>query len=202
MRPSGWMYAVVAFVTAIALVGAGVVMGMVVTSPPDARDTGMTARSAMMADGRAATREADFLAAMVAHHEEAVASARELGRSYRATMRDFGSDIVVVQSDQIRQMRRWLHQWYPDQPSTEYTPMMQDLAGLSGDALDRTFLQEMIGHHMVAVMMSQRLLRHGTDHAPVAVLARSIRDEQAAEIAQMRRWLARWFGPESSSCPP
>lgn|GEM_PF-2108208 len=226
MRPSGWMPAVVALVTALALVGTGVVVGMVVATSPDVGVTGTAARSAMMnrQDGgmmsgpeggamfglpetvggarRAEVLEADYLAAMVAHHEEAVTAARELSRSHRAAMREFGTDIVVVQSDQIRQMRRWLRQWYPDQPSTEYTPMMQDLTGVSGDALDRTFLQEMIGHHMVAVMMSQRLLRHGTEHAPVAVLARSIRDDQAVEIAQMRRWLARWFGAGASSCSP
>ena len=36
--------------------------------------------------------------------------------------------------------------------------MMRDLSGLSGDRLDRTFLEDMIGHHMAAVTMSQRLL--------------------------------------------
>lgn len=51
----------------------------------------------------------------------------------------------------------------------------------------------MIGHHMVAVMMSQHLLWRGTDHAEVAQRARSIRDEANSEIIQMQRWLAQWF---------
>ena len=48
---------------------------------------------------------------------------------------------------------------------------------------------------MAAVMMSQQLLaRAAVDHAQVAVLARTIRDDQHAEIFQMRRWLRTWYG--------
>jgi uncharacterized protein (DUF305 family) len=72
--------------------------------------------------------------------------------------------------------------------------MMRDLSSLSGDSLDRTFLQDMIGHHMMAVMMSQQLLVHdAADHEEVDRLAKAIRDEQHAEIVQMRRWLTAWF---------
>jgi uncharacterized protein (DUF305 family) len=112
-------------------------------------------------------------------------------------MREFGRSIVAAQSAQIRQMTTWLADWYPDYPTTvDYQPMMRDLTGLSGDALDRAFLEDMIGHHMAAVMMSQHLLIRGADHEQVAVLARSIRDDQHVEIVQMRRWLIRWFGTD------
>jgi uncharacterized protein (DUF305 family) len=47
---------------------------------------------------------------------------------------------------------------------------------------------------MMAVMMSQQLLVRGyADHEEVNGLATSIRDEQHAEIIQMRRWLTDWF---------
>jgi hypothetical protein len=51
---------------------------------------------------------------------------------------------------------------------------------------------------MMAVMMSQQLLVRGyADHEEVDRLATSIRDEQHAEIVQMRRWLTGWFdGPK------
>jgi uncharacterized protein (DUF305 family) len=139
------------------------------------------------------TAEPDYLADMVAHHREAVAAARELTRSERPAMRRFGKAIVRVQSAQIRWMSVWLADWYPEQPaSSDYRPMMRDLSGLSGDRLDRAFLRDMIPHHMVAVMMSQRLLMHGTAHERLARLARSIRDDQHAEIITMSHWLSRW----------
>lgn len=72
---------------------------------------------------------------------------------------------------------------------------MRDLSGLSGDRLDRTFLEDMVGHHMAAVMMSQRLLVHGTaEHDEVADLARTIRTEQVREIRWMSERLSAWFG--------
>jgi uncharacterized protein (DUF305 family) len=91
-------------------------------------------------------------------------------------------------------MTAWLANWYAEQSTTpDYQPMMRDLSRLSGDQLDRAFLQDMIGHHMVAVMMSQHLLSQGPDHQEVADLVRSIRDDQHSEIIQMQRWLAQWF---------
>ncbi|GAB3785778.1 DUF305 domain-containing protein [Nocardioides ungokensis] len=140
--------------------------------------------------------EADYLSRMVAHHQEAVTAARQLRRSDRPQLRAFGTDIVRTQTAQIHQMVAWLHRWYPDQPTdTGYQPMMRDLSGLSGGALDRAFLRDMTIHHMAAVMMSQQLLVRGlATHSEVAHLARNIRDQQHAEIYRMQRWLHGWYG--------
>jgi len=156
---------------------------------------GMTRMGMMRMGALGATSEPEYLAEMIAHHQEAVVAAGELARSDRPEMRAFGASIVTTQSAQIQQMQAWLKQWYPDQSaSLDYQPMMRDLTGLSGDDLDQAFLDDMLGHHMVAVMMSQHLLaRGGTDHDQVARLARTIRDDQHAEIIQMQRWLVRWF---------
>ena len=140
--------------------------------------------------------EAAYLAEMISHHQEAVVAAEELDRSSRSEMRGLGEGIVRTQTAQIEQMRSWLAQWYPEQPTdTAYRPMMRDLSGLTGDALDRAFLEDMVGHHMMAVMMSRHLLANrDSTHPQVAELAERITDEQRAEIRQMRRWLATWFG--------
>jgi uncharacterized protein (DUF305 family) len=144
----------------------------------------------------AAASEQEYLAEMVAHHREAIAAARELRRSDRATMRRFGESIVEAQSAQVTRMEAWLGEWYADESAdADYEPMMRDLTGLSGDRLDRTFLEDMVGHHMAAVMMSQHLLVSGlVEHDEVADLAADIRDDQRAEIFRMRTWLRDWFG--------
>jgi uncharacterized protein (DUF305 family) len=139
--------------------------------------------------------EHGFLVEMIAHHEEAIDAAGELARSDRPEMRDFGTRIIESQSAQVEQMQDWLDEWYADRPDeVDYDPMMRDLDDLSGDELDETFLTDMIGHHMAAVMMSQQLLMLDlADHAAVDRLAEDIRDEQSREIAMMRRWLRDWF---------
>lgn len=153
--------------------------------------------------GRSVPRtESAYLVEMVAHHEEAVTAARELARSERADLRELGRSIVASQTAQIELMRGWLAEWYPDAGPADYEPMMRDLDGLEGDELDRTFLEDMVGHHMAAVMMSQHLLMWGDDvHPEVAELAGSIRDEQHREIVMMTRWLREWFGASWSGGP-
>ena len=142
-----------------------------------------------------AASEQEYLAEMVAHHNEAIVAARELRRSDRAVMRRFGERIVAAQSAQVAQMESWLAEWYPDDSTdVDYEPMMRDLTGLSGDRLDRTFLEDMVAHHMAAVMMSQHGASRLLDHDEVAVLAADIRDDQHAEILRMRTWLRGWFG--------
>ena len=140
--------------------------------------------------------EQAFLVEMIAHHEEAIDAAGELSRSDRAEMRELGRSIVEGQTAEVEQMQAWLDEWYPDEStSTDYEPMMRDLEDLSGDELDQVFLEDMIGHHMAAVMMSQQLVVRGlAEHEDVEELARSISTSQHAEILTMRGWLWEWFG--------
>jgi uncharacterized protein (DUF305 family) len=161
-----------------------------------ARDEGNAPCAHPMMGGAVARGEFSYLAHMVAHHQEAVDASRQLARSERPQMRAFGRKIVTTQSAQIDQMNAWLAAWYPRRETeVDYQPMMRDLTGLSGDQLDRSFLEDMLGHHMAAVMMSERLLAHGSvEHPQVEALAQTIRDDQHAEIFQMQRWLTAWYG--------
>ena len=141
--------------------------------------------------------EFDFLTQMIPHHEEAVASARVLlAGTERPAMKAFAERIIQTQSAEVVQMQEWLAAWYPGRDTTvDHRPMMRDLAGLTGDELDRAFLEDMIRHHMMAVMMSQQLVAGSlAEHPQVVSFARSIRDGQRAEIGQMAGWLRDWFG--------
>lgn len=153
----------------------------------------------MMAEVDMAEVESEFeyLAQMIPHHEEAIVSARVLLEgTERPEMRLFAESILETQSAEVTQMEEWLAAWYPGRDaSVEYEPMMRDLGGLSGDELDRAFLEDMIPHHMGAVMMSQQLLSQGlSEHTDLPPFAGKIRDAQIAEMSQMRDWLREWFG--------
>ena len=203
-------------VAVVAVLAAGVTAAVAVTTDDDNRfghrDGMMSSRSYDQGDGHrdrhpgwmmpgpmhatGVSSEYAYLKEMIAHHEEAVTAAQQLERSPRAQMREFGEAIIASQSAQIDSMEQWLTDWYPTRSGeADYQPMMRDLTDLSGDRLDQVFLQDMIGHHMGAVMMSQRLLMGGVaDHEQVEVLAQTIRDEQHTEIFQMQQWLQEWFG--------
>jgi uncharacterized protein (DUF305 family) len=143
------------------------------------------------------TDEFSYLTMMIPHHEEAIAAAEVLkAGTDRPEMREFAQSIIDTQTREVSQMRAWLAEWYPGRDTAiDYTPMMRDLTGLQGDALDQAFLEDMIPHHMAAVMMSQQFLTEGlAEHAEVEPFAQTIRDSQRAEIMTMHGWLADWFG--------
>lgn len=141
--------------------------------------------------------EFDFLTQMIPHHEEAIESAQMLlAGTERPEMKAFAEKIIETQSAEVVQMRDWLATWYPGRDTTvDYQPMMRDLEGLTGDELDRAFLDDMIPHHMMAVMMSGQVVTQGlAEHPEVVPFAEAIRDGQHAEIFQMAGWLRDWFG--------
>jgi len=158
---------------------------------------GMTGPMGGGMTGMFVASEFDYLVNMIPHHEEAIATARLLqAGTERREMRDFAATIIRTQSAEVAQMQAWLDEWYPGRnTSVAYRPMMRNLTGLTGSALDRVFLEDMIPHHMMAVMMSQQLLVRGlADHQAVVPFATGIRDTQQAEIRMMRQWLWQWFG--------
>jgi uncharacterized protein (DUF305 family) len=141
-----------------------------------------------------AVDEADYLTTMVAHHREAIVASAHLARSAHPELRRLGRAIIRTQSAQVRTMGRWLDRWYPEVTASRgYRPMLSDLSSLTGDDLDRTFLTEMVHHHMMAVMMSRHLVRSGEAlHPRVAGLAGSVIEDQTAEIVLMQQWLRDW----------
>jgi uncharacterized protein (DUF305 family) len=162
-------------------------------SPMGPMGMGMMREVHAMAD---VETEVDYMVRMIPHHQEAVDSARVLlERTERTEMQQFARDIIATQSRQIEQMRSWLAAWYPDRDrNVAYEDMMRDYFRLSGDRLDLAFLQDMIPHHMAAVMMSQQLLSGvETEHPELDELATSIRATQTAEIRQMGLWMNEWF---------
>ncbi len=140
--------------------------------------------------------ELDYMIRMIPHHQEAVDSARVLReRTERSEMRGFAEEIITTQTREIRQMESWLARWYPEHDREfDYQPMMRDYSGLSGNQLDLAFLQDMIPHHMAAVMMSEQLLSQvNVEHGELEELAESIRTTQTREIRQMSLWMGEWF---------
>ena len=162
-----------------------------------AEGAGSSGTGAMPGMGMAVASEFDYLTRMIPHHDEAIATARILQQgTERQEMRGFAASIIDTQSAEVQLMKEWLAVWYPGRDTrASYQPMMRDLTGLSGSALDRAFLEDMIPHHMMAVMMSQQLLASNLPrHNTVDPFARNIRDTQRNEIQMMSAWLREWFG--------
>jgi len=160
--------------------------------------------------------DAHFIVMMIPHHEGAIAMADlALQRSSRPEIRALTERIRTSQSWENAQMRRWYRQWYgstvPAWPMAAWGPglgvgrgmgMGWGMPGFSTslEALrlapdfDRAFLEQMIAHHRMGVMMASHA-QGGTVHPALRQLEAAMVRVQSAEIEQMAGWYRQWFGP-------
>ena len=150
-----------------------------------------------------------FIEQMIPHHEGAIEMAKlAQDRSKRLEILTLANAIVQSQSQEITQMQTWYKNWYGTEVPVNLTVGMgmgrgmmrggmmggqtSDIESLKNAAnFDEAFLQEMIPHHQMAVMMAQMLLS-GTNRPEMKQLGQDIITAQEAEIEQMRSWLAQW----------
>lgn len=194
---SSWLATILTGTLAAAACASGPSMVRHPVGPSSMTASTVAGFGAMRMPGVPIESEFDYLTEMIPHHEEAIATATLLQQgTQRPEMRSFARSIIETQAAEVQQMKRFLAARYPGRDTdADYAPMMRDLTGLRADALDRAFLEDMIPHHMMAVMMSQRLLMAGlAGNDEIIPFARNIKDVQHNEIRMMAGWLKAWFG--------
>jgi len=140
--------------------------------------------------------EFDFLIEMIPHHQEAVdSSIKIMAMTGRPQLQSLAVEIIEAQEKEIQQMREWKQLWYPDKHAhVRYQPMMRDPEGMSVEEAERAFLEDMIHHHEMAVIMAEQLLEGDlARHPEVKEMAGSIIESQSDEIELMKKWLRDWF---------
>lgn len=155
------------------------------------RDTSMGGMMGNMDHGMMMVgSEKEFITEMIPHHQEAVDTAKEVLARGATTpeIKTLMENIVSAQEKEIADMKSWYQTWYgtPYQPSGNYKPMMRDLSKLSGAEIDKVFLEDMVMHHMGAIMMAHSVQAY-IEHDEIKVLTKAIIDSQSEEIELMRR---------------
>ncbi|MEN9920985.1 MAG: hypothetical protein RL538_878 [Candidatus Parcubacteria bacterium] len=138
--------------------------------------------------------EKEFLAGMIPHHQEAVDTAKQVvARGETDETKKLASDIITAQEKEIADMKSWYKIWYSEDYKDDgsYKPMMRDLTALSGKELDKAFLEDMIMHHMGALMMAQQVAQR-VEHTEIQTLTEAIAKTQSAEIIDMRILLKQY----------
>jgi len=136
--------------------------------------------------------EREFVTGMIPHHQEAVDTANEVlarGGS-TAEIITLANEIIAAQETEIALLKEWHLAWYGESYLADgsYQPMMRDLAPLSGAALDKQFLEDMIPHHRGAIMMAESVRPYITKQE-ITDMANAIMTTQTAEIELMQRLL-------------
>lgn len=136
--------------------------------------------------------EREFIEGMIPHHQEAVDTAKEVIARGGSTpeIRLLVENIVIAQESEIAEMKQWYQEWYGEVYVDDgmYEPMMRELAHLSGSEIDRVFLEDMVGHHMGAIMMAQSVQPY-IEHEEITKLTEAIAKTQSIEIDEMKQML-------------
>src|SRR3989344_8230392 len=158
----------------------------------------MMSNSAVMNDGMMGGNiDQHFIVQMIPHHEGAIAMAKiALERSKKSEILSLANDIIESQQKEIDDMRSWHQSWFGSSPAEGGMGMMH-MGGMEGDVdvlktlsgadFDREFLEQMIPHHEMALMMVQ-MLAAVTERTEMKQLAENIRVSQSREIDMMRSW--------------
>jgi uncharacterized protein (DUF305 family) len=198
--------------TALRLAGAGVALTLLTGGSmqscipnPDTTRSQLQGRGWSW-QGRMKPTDQNFLTMMVLHHEDAIAMADlALVRARRDEIKNLARTIKVNQGRENEQMRRWYRQWYgsdlvrwaPDRRmgmDWQHSRMM----GVNIQALrqsidfDRAFIEQMIPHHQMGVMMST-MTGTNTRRHEIRKLAEEISSEQTKEIKIMDSWYREWY---------
>lgn len=161
--------------------------------------------------GMAGQIDAHFIEQMIPHHEDAIFMADlALEKAKHQEIRQLAQDIKRTQSEEIDQMRAWYKSWFGDDVSDVFSVTGHGMGssimhmGMMGDAtdiarlsnssdFDKAFIEEMIPHHQMAVMMAT-MLQTTTSRPEMKQLAKNIIDAQSREINSMRQWYRQWYG--------
>ena|SRR3989344_1812250 len=150
-----------------------------------------------------------FIEQMIPHHEGAIAMADlALEKAGRPEIKTLAGEIIVAQDKEIKEMQGWYKNWFgKNVPEGSVAMMgggMMSSGGMhmGGQAeiqvlenaadFDKAFIESMIPHHQLAVMMAQ-MLKAGTDRPEMLSLAENIIESQTAEIEQMQGWYQSWY---------
>jgi uncharacterized protein (DUF305 family) len=153
-----------------------------------------------------------FIVMMIPHHDEAIAMAElALSRARRPEIRALAQQISAAQTAENARMRLWYRQWYGTEvPAQSLAGRGMGLGmgmpgmGMAGmgtgpEALraasdfDRAFLERMIPHHRMGVMMASHACLVA-QHPELRRLQGAMVRLQNQEIERMQSWYSQWYG--------
>lgn len=150
-----------------------------------------------------------FIEQMIPHHDGAVSMAQlALQKSERPEIKTLATAIVEGQTKENQDMNRWYKDWFGGDVRAVNSGMTgggmmsqggmhmggtEDMANLENATdFDKAFLEAMIPHHQLALMMVQ-MLEAGSSRPEMQQLAKNITASQSKEIQQMQGWYQQWY---------
>jgi len=143
-----------------------------------------------------------FIEQMIPHHESAIAMAKlAQQKSTHTEIKTLAVNVITRQTSEINTMKQWYKDWYGTDVPTVTTNNMWGVQMMNSQAsteslsaasdFDKAFLEEMIPHHQMAVMMAN-MLDIATSRPEMKKLASDITSAQTKEINDIESWQQQW----------
>lgn len=163
----------------------------------------------MMGTSMTGAMDRHFIEQMIPHHDDAILMAEiALMRAEHPEIKELAQNIKSTQTEENKKMRELYTSWTGGDVLGNAHTMgmgrgMMMHGGMMGDETDITklesakpfdkeFIEQMIPHHQMAIMMATMMLQ-GTEREEMKTLAQAIIDAQSKEIDQMRSWYRSWY---------
>src|SRR3989344_4864805 len=160
-------------------------------------------------NAQAGTIDKHFIEQMIPHHDGAIAMANlALQKAKRPEIKTLATAIIAAQTAEIQDMNGWYKDWFGSTVPKVSTGMMgggmmsrggmhmggqEDRNALENASdFDKAFIEQMIPHHQLAIMMAQ-MLQAGTNRPEMLQLAKNIITSQSEEITKMQGWYKNWY---------
>lgn len=157
----------------------------------------------------AGTIDKHFIEQMIPHHEGAIDMANlALEKAKRPEIKTLATAIIGAQSTEIGDMNNWYKEWFGNEVPLVNAGMMgggmmsqsgmhmgggEDMTALlNATDFDKAFIEQMIPHHQLAIMMAN-MLQSATDRPEMQQLAKNIIESQSKEIKEMQVWYQTWY---------
>ena len=192
----------------------GIVIGLILGAlfAPMMRSGGMMSwndnQNPSVRSGMTSAIDQHFIEQMIPHHDGAIAMANlALEKAIRPEIKTLAQAILKAQTAENQEMRAWYQDWFRKSVPTGTNLGMGGMMSQGGmhmgstqdiDALknatdfDKEFIEQMIPHHQMAIMMA-RMLEAGTNRPEMQQLAKNIIKSQSEEIQQMQGWYTNWY---------
>lgn len=168
-------------------------------------------RSTMMGNNQiAGTIDSHFIEQMIPHHDDAILMADiALEKAKHQEIKQLAQNIKRTQSEEVNKMQEWYKAWFGKDVPDVFSGTGHGMGsgrmhmGMMGDStdidslkntsdFDKGFIEQMIPHHQMAVMMAQ-MLQNSTNRPEMKQLAKNIIEAQTREINSMRGWYRQWY---------